>query len=140
MVPKIGIHVRVDLTNVSEDKRVRLMLRKLGAAEYEKLTNLSLPKKRAELPFNDVVAIWSPIFGEQTSFFCIRYRCLTMTKRDDEDRVSYLSRINREYERSKFHKMSDDQYKFLNYVCGPQGTIDADVRTRILSRIEQSLR
>lgn len=80
---------RFDLAGVSEDKSVRLMLRKLGAAEHEKFTNFILPKKSTDLAFDAAVAILSQIFGEQSSLFNIRYRCLAMTKRDDEDWVSY---------------------------------------------------
>ncbi|CAH8529728.1 unnamed protein product [Dicrocoelium dendriticum] len=129
---------RVDLAGASEDKRVRLMLRKLGAAEHEKFMNFILPKKSTDLTFDEAVATLSQIFGEQSSLFNIRYKCLTMTKRDDEDWVTYSSRVNRECERSLFHKMTADQYKCLIYVCGLQATKDADARTRVLSRIEQN--
>lgn len=129
--------IRIDLADVPEDKKIRLMLRKLGAAEHEKSTNFILPKKSTDLFVDEAVAVLSQIFGGQTSLFNIRYKCLTMTKKDHEDWVSYSSRVNRERERSMWHKMTGNQYKCLIYVCGLQAAKDAEIRTRILSRMEQ---
>ncbi|CAH8637620.1 unnamed protein product [Dicrocoelium dendriticum] len=129
---------RVDFANFTAEKKIRLMLRKLGAAEQEKFTNFILPKKSTDLSFDEVVAILSQIFGEQTSLFNIRYKCLTITKKEDEDWVDYSSRVNRECERSQLHKMTSDQIKCLIYVCGLQASKVADIRTRILNKIEQN--
>ncbi|CAH8566258.1 unnamed protein product [Dicrocoelium dendriticum] len=135
---KYGDMFRVDFANLPAEKKIRLMLRKLGAAEHEKFTNFILPKKSTDLSFDEVVAALSQIFGEQTSLFNIRYKCLTITKKEDEDWVDYSSRVNRECERSQLHKMTSDQFKCLIYVCGLQASKDADIRTRILNRIRMS--
>ncbi|KER23306.1 hypothetical protein T265_08791 [Opisthorchis viverrini] len=117
--------------------KVRMLLRKLGTAEHDRFTNFILPKHPRDLGFADAVKILAQIFGEQSSLFNIRYQCLKITKRDTEDFITYAGVVNRECERFQLSSMTEDQFKCLIFVAGLQSPHDADIRTRLLNRIEQ---
>ncbi|KER24112.1 hypothetical protein T265_08154 [Opisthorchis viverrini] len=128
---------QTDFAQFDDAWKVQLLLRKLGTAEHDRFTNFILPKLPRDLGFADAVKILAQIFGEQSSLFNIRYQCLKITKRDTEDFITYAGVVNRECERFQLSSMTEDQFKCLIFVAGLQSPHDADIRTRLLNRIEQ---
>lgn len=51
--------------------------------------------------------------------------------------MTYASIVDRVCEEFGLQEMSSYQFKYLIFVCGLQSEVDADIRTRILARIEQ---
>ncbi|CAH8545975.1 unnamed protein product [Schistosoma haematobium] len=105
--------------------------------EHERYSNFIFPMNPRDLSFDATIEILSQIFAEQSSLFNIRYQCLKMTKAGDDDWVKHAGLVNRECERFKLSAMTEDQFKCLVFVCSLQSPEDADIRTRILSKIEQ---
>ena len=58
--------------------------------------------------------------------------CLTITKKDDEDLVNYVSPINSDFEKSDLMSISNDYFKCLLFVCGLKYTRYTDVLVRYL--------
>lgn len=127
----------IELQHVDDAQRVRFLLRKLGTAEHAKYVNFILPKNPRDLNFDETVSTLKQIFGEQTSLFNIRYQCLKLIKNTEDDWVTYAGVVNRECERFKLRQMTDDQFKCLIFACGLQSPHDAEIRTRLLNRMEQ---
>ncbi|BHF84066.1 hypothetical protein SprV_0902721600 [Sparganum proliferum] len=100
----------VDLAAQDDAWKVRLLLRKLGPAEHERYANFILPKNPREVTFKDTVRTLSQIFGEQSSLVNTRFQCLQLCKRDSDDFIT----------------------------CGLQSHKDADIRTRLLSKVQQN--
>ncbi|VDO91982.1 unnamed protein product [Schistosoma margrebowiei] len=90
-----------------------------------------------DFSFDTTIETLSQIFAEQSFLFNIRCKCLKMTKAGDDDWVKHAGLVNRECERFKLSAMTEDQFKYLVFVCSLQSPEDADIRTRILSKIEQ---
>ncbi|BHF57095.1 hypothetical protein SprV_0100003600 [Sparganum proliferum] len=86
----------VDLAAQDDAWKVRLLLRKLGPAEHERYANFILPKNPREVTFQDTVQTLPQIFGEQSSFFNIRFQCLQLCKRESDDFITYAGIVNRE--------------------------------------------
>ncbi|KER19644.1 hypothetical protein T265_11641 [Opisthorchis viverrini] len=128
---------RVELANQDDSWKVRLLLRKLGAVEHERYSNFVLPKNPREFSFDETVRTLTQIFGEQASLFSIRYNCLKLTKCDSHDFVTHAGIVNKECERFRLATMTPDQMKSLVFVCRLQSHSDADIRTRILHKLEQ---
>ncbi|CAH8515513.1 unnamed protein product [Schistosoma bovis] len=128
---------KVDLKKLDDAAKVRILLRKLGTVEHERYSNFILPKNPRDFSFDATIEILSQIFAEQSSLFNIRYQCLKMTKAGDDDWVKHAGLVNRECERFKLSAMTEDQFKCLVFFCSLQSPEDADIRTRILSKIEQ---
>lgn len=128
---------RVECSNLDDAAKVRLLLRRLGTREYNKYVNFILPQNPRDLSFNETVQILSKIFGEQSSLFNIRYQCFQVSKSPSDDYLTYAGKVNRECERFKINEITADQFKCLIFICGLNNPEDADIRTRILARIEQ---
>nr|VZI04460.1 unnamed protein product [Spirometra erinaceieuropaei] len=128
----------VDLAAQDDAWKVRLPLRKLGPAEYERYANFILPKNPREVAFKDMVQTLSQIFGEQSSLFNTRFQCLQLCKRDSDDFITYAGIVNRECGRFQLGSLTEDQLKCLIFICGLQSPKDADIRTRLLSKVQQN--
>nr|VZI38266.1 unnamed protein product [Spirometra erinaceieuropaei] len=128
----------VDLAAQDDAWKVRLLLRKLGPAEHERYANFILPKNPREVAFKDTVQTLSQIFGEQSSLFNTRFQCLQLCKRDSDDFITYAGIVNRECGRFQLGFLTEDQFKCLIFICGLQSPKDADIRTRLLSKVQQN--
>nr|VZI33584.1 unnamed protein product [Spirometra erinaceieuropaei] len=128
----------VDLAAQDDAWKVRLLLRKLGPAEHERYANFILPKNPQEVAFKDTVQTLSQIFGEQSSLFNTRFQCLQLCKRDSDDFITYAGIVNRECGRFQLGSLTEDQFKCLIFICGLHSPKDADIRTRLLSKVQQN--
>ncbi|CAH8856144.1 unnamed protein product [Trichobilharzia szidati] len=128
---------RIECHMFDDAAKVRLLLRKLGTVEHNRYVNFILPKNPRELSFDETVTVLSQIFGEQSSMFNIRYQCFQLTKMPSDDYVTYAGKVNKECERFKPHEMTSDQFKCLIFICGLKNPEDTDIRTRLLSLVEQ---
>lgn len=127
----------IELAKLEDAQKVRLLLRKLGSTEHDRYINFILPKHPRDCTFKDTVETLSHIFGEPTSLFNTRYQCLKLVKDPNSDWVTYAGNVNQYCERFKLRTMTEDQFKCLIFACGLQSGEDADIRTRIISRLEQ---
>ncbi|MBM6549379.1 hypothetical protein, partial [Streptococcus dysgalactiae] len=118
--------------------QVRMLLRKLGSVEHDRFISYILPKTPSDYNFNQIVDMLKDIFGEQSSLFNIRFHCMNLTKSESDDFITYAGIANRECERFKLGSITSDQFKCLIFVCGLRSCLHADIRTRILSKIEQN--
>ncbi|CAH8598040.1 unnamed protein product [Schistosoma haematobium] len=128
---------RVECSHLDDAANVRLLLRRLGTQEYNKYVNFILPQNPRDVSFKDTVQMLSDIFDEQSSLFNTRYKCFQITKSPEDDYLTYAGKVNRECERFKINEITADQFKCLIFICGLKNEEDADVRTRMLARIEQ---
>ncbi|BHF86025.1 hypothetical protein SprV_ctg2002920300, partial [Sparganum proliferum] len=128
----------VDLAAQDDAWKVRLLLRKLGLAEHERYANFILPKNPPEVTFKDTVQTLSQIFGDQSSLFNTQFQCLQLCKRDSDDFITYAGIVSRECGRFQLGSLTEDQFKCLIFVCGLQSSTDADIRTRLLSKVHQN--
>lgn len=126
----------VDGSELSEAARVRLLMQKLGPVEHTQYCNYVLPKHPRDFKLTDTVANLSAIFGERTSLFNIRYNCLKLHRLPEEDIVTYAGRVNKECERFQIQKLTPDQFKSLVFVGGLTSTADAEMRTRLLAKLD----
>ncbi|XP_065086307.1 uncharacterized protein LOC135708238 [Ochlerotatus camptorhynchus] len=89
------------------------------------------------LSFEETVSKLTSLFGAPESVISRRYRCLQISKQPGEDYVTYACRINKSCVEFELTKLSEEQFKCLVFVCGLKSERDAEVRTRLLTRIEE---
>ena len=121
----------------SDEEKITLLLQKLGTEENTKFTNLILPKKPEDISFSETVKILCLIFGERDSLFYTRYKYLNTQKEEIDDIVSYAGKINAQRELFKSKDLSVDMFKCYIFVQGLTALRDKDLRSRILSIMEQ---
>ncbi|XP_055622692.1 uncharacterized protein K02A2.6-like [Toxorhynchites rutilus septentrionalis] len=127
---------KVDGKNLDDLAKVRLLLRKMGTKFHERYVNSILPKHPRDFGLDDTVKKLKKLFGRQTSLFNDRYRCLQYVKNEADDFSSYAASVNKHCEAFQLTKLTDDQFKALRFVCGLQSPRDADIRTRLIGKLE----
>ncbi|XP_052888229.1 uncharacterized protein K02A2.6-like [Anopheles moucheti] len=125
-----------DAKQLDEAARVRLLLRKLGIVEHERYVSHILPSKPNDFDFAATVDKLKKLFGSPSSEMERRYKCLNLVKTKLEDFVAYSCRVNKAVVESELGGLSEEELKCLLFVCGLKEECYADVRTRLLSRLE----
>ena len=126
----------VDGKELDAASRVRLLLRKLDSISHNRYINLILPKKARDFSFDDTVKELTAIFGTKTSLFATRYNCMKLEKDPNNDFLSYAGLVNKSVENFKLSTISIDQFKCLMFVCRLKQSRDAEIRTKLLTKIE----
>ncbi|CAH8567690.1 unnamed protein product [Schistosoma mattheei] len=128
---------KFDFANQDDAWKVRLLLRKLGPSELDRYCNLILPLNPRDRSFSDTIQSLSQQFGDNSSLFNARYRCLKLTMNEDADFLTHVGIVNRECERFRLKSLTEDQFKALILICSLQSQKFNDIRTRLLSRLDQ---
>ena len=79
----------IDSSNWSDQKKVRLLLSKLGAAEHNKFVDYILPQKTSDLTFTETIKLSTELFSPKTLLFYKRWKCLNLRKKDDKDYLTF---------------------------------------------------
>lgn len=128
---------RIEFCNQDDAWKTRLLMRKLGSHEHARYADHILPKLPRELSFEETVSQLSEIFGESSSLFSIRYQCLNLVKREADEYGVLADIVNRECEKFKLRSLTEDQFKCLIFIKALQSPQDAEIRTRLLTRLDQ---
>lgn len=127
-----------DVARLDDEAKVRLLLRKIGIAEHERYISYILPQKPINCTFAQTVEKLKSLFGAKESVISRRFKCLQISKTPTEDHVAYACRVNKACVEFDLGRLSQDEFKCLIYVCGLNSEGDAEIRTRLLSRIEEN--
>uniref|UniRef100_A0A182Y229 DUF7083 domain-containing protein n=1 Tax=Anopheles stephensi TaxID=30069 RepID=A0A182Y229_ANOST len=127
-----------DASKLEDDAKVRLLLRRLGQAEHERYTSYVLPRKPKDFSFAETVSTLKGLFGSRESGVSKRFKCLQLQKNGLEDYVMFGCRVNKSVVEAELAKLSEEQLKCFLFVCGLKDDKDADIRLRLLSRIEDN--
>lgn len=125
-----------DGVNLDDSAKVRLLLRSLSVNVHDKYVNFLLPKHYREFSFADTVSKLKQLFGMRTTLFSKRYQCFQITKKAEEDYVTYAATVNKRCEDFELNRITADQFKSLIFICGLRSPKEADIRTRLLSKLE----
>ncbi|XP_055604188.1 uncharacterized protein K02A2.6-like [Uranotaenia lowii] len=125
-----------DAARLDDPAKVRLLMRKLGAAEHERYVSFILPRQPKDFTFTETLDKLKVIFGSTESVLNRRYRCLRLEKQPNEDYTSYACRINKSCVEFELQKLSEEEFKCLMFVCGLKAEKNSEVRTRLLCKIE----
>ncbi|XP_062539115.1 uncharacterized protein LOC134207407 [Armigeres subalbatus] len=127
-----------DAERLDDEAKVRLLLRKLGPSEHERYVSYILPKTPREVTFESTVVKLKGLFGTAESLISRRYRCLQVIKQPGEDYKMNACRLKRLCVEFELAKMDEEQFKCLLFVCGLRSEVDSEIRTRLLTRIEEN--
>lgn len=127
-----------DAARLNDEAKVRLLLRKLGPSEHDRYVSYILPKHPKDINFENTVSKLKSLFGTPESVISKRYRCLQVTKQPTEDYKAYACRLNKLCVEFELGKLTEDQFKCLMFVCGLKSEEDAEIRTRLLIRMEEN--
>ena len=84
----------------------------------------------------ETVKLLSELFSSKTSLFHKRWKCLNLTKRDSEDYLGFALVVNKNWDDFKLGELSADNFKCLIFAQGLVSAKDAEIRRRVLSKLE----
>ena len=120
-----------------DEKKVKLLLGKFGAAEHDKYVNFILPRQPDEVTSRETIQILTKIFGGQSSLFNTGWQCLNLTKKDCEDYTTFASTLNRYCERFQLNEIKPNMFKCLIFIRRLTTPSEKEVRTRLFTTLEQ---
>ncbi|CAH8454507.1 unnamed protein product [Schistosoma margrebowiei] len=127
---------KLDFAN-QDDWKVHLLLRKLGPSELDRYCNLILPLSPRDCSFLNTVQSLSQQLGDNSSLFTAHYQCLKLIMNEGDDFLTHVGIVKRECERFRLKSLTEDQFKALILICSLQSQKVRDIRTRLLSRLDQ---
>ena len=116
--------------------KVTLLWRKMINHVHERFRNYVLPVLPSDMSLTDTVATLGKLFGRVETEVSQRYKCLQLTKTENEDFREYASKVNLQCELFKLAEMQVDQFKCLIFVLGLKSMNDNDIRIRLLKIID----
>ena len=99
-------------------------------------TDAKKKKKTCELGFLETVKLLSELFSSKTSRFHKRWKCPNLTKRNSDDYLGFASVVNKNCDDFKLDELSADNFKCLIFAQGLVSAKDAEIRCRVLSKLE----
>ncbi|VDQ00496.1 unnamed protein product [Trichobilharzia regenti] len=124
------------LSQMKSMREEKLQQRNLKSIQKRKITR----EKPNERSFDETVHTLHHQFGDQRYLFNIRYHCMKLVLNENDDIHTHLGIVNLTCERFQFKSLSKGQFKALIFICGLQSPKFADIRIRLLNRLEQDLR
>lgn len=101
-----------------------------------KFVNYILPRKTSELTFIEAVELLMELFSSKTSLFHKRWKCLNLTRKEWEDYTTFASIVNKHCDDFRLAELSANNFKCLIFVQELVSTKDAEIRRRILNKLE----
>ena len=126
----------VDCEQWPSKKKVRLLLRKLGTTEHNRFVDFILPKKTTDLDFSEIIKLLSELFGPNTTLFHKRWKCLNTVKDNQQDFLTFAISVNKLCNDFKLVELTADDLKCLIFAQGLVSAEDAEVRRRVLTKLE----
>ena len=126
----------VDCEDWTNAKKVRLLLRKLGTIEYSKFVDYISTKKTSELEFSEAVKLLSELFSPNLQLFNKRWKCFNLSKRDDEDNLTFASIVNKHWDDFRLAELSAGDFKCFIFSQGLVSAKNSEIKRRVLSKFE----
>ncbi|XP_058840134.1 uncharacterized protein K02A2.6-like [Topomyia yanbarensis] len=124
---------------LDDASKVRLLLRKMSPQDHERYNSFILPKLAREYTFVETVEKLKALFEATVSTFRRRYNCLQTTKEDGEDYLAYSCKANKSCADFKLSELTEEQFKCLIYVCGLQSNKEAEIRMRLINKLNETV-
>ena len=90
-----------------------------------------------DLQFSKTVKLLSELFGPNTSLFHKRWKCLNIFKDDQQDYLTFAATVNKHCNDFKLADLTADDFKCLIFVQGLVSAEDAEIRCRVLTKLEK---
>ena len=108
--------------------------------EHEKYANYIQLKNPRDILFQETIFLLTKTFGKRSLLFNTCWQCLNLTKKNTDNYTIFASVVNRECKKFKLSELTPDMFKCLMYIQGLTAPKDVEIRSRLLSNLEQDLK
>ena len=120
----------VDCKEWSNEKKVRLLLRKLGSTQCSRFVDFILLKKQWIWSSQKQLNYYLNYLG-QTSLFYKGWKCLNIVKEDQQDYLTFAATVNKQCKDFKLADLTADDFKYLIFAQGLVSAEDAEIRRHV---------
>ena len=124
------------MSTMAQWKKVHLLLRKLGTTEHNRFVDFILHKKDTDLDFSEIIKLLSEVFRPNTTLLRKRWKCLNTVKDNQQDSLTFAASVNKLCNDFKLVELTADDFKCLIFSQGQVSAEDAEVRRRVLTKLE----
>ena len=125
------------MSNLTDETRIRLLLRKFGPHEHSQYLRYVLPKDPTEYTYKENLEKLKTYFGRTSSLFNDRFKCLTMSIQEYEEIDHYIGQINEAVSRFAFGSLNEEQFRCLIFILGLRPSKYAEIRPRLLMLLDK---
>ena len=125
------------MSNLTDETRIRLLLRKFGPQEHSQYLRYVLPKDPTEYTYVHTLEKPKTYFGRSSSLFNDRFKCLTMSIQEYEEIDHYIGQINEAVSRFAFGSLNEEQFRCLIFILGLRPSKYAEIRPRLLMLLDK---
>ena len=93
-------------------------------------------KKTMDLEFSETVKLLSELFRPNTSLFHKRWKCLNIFKDGQQDYLTFATIVSKHCNDFKLADLTADDFKCLIFTPSLVSTEDAEIRRRVLIKLE----
>ena len=86
--------------------------------------------------FSETVKLLSELFGPNTSLLHKRWKCLNIFKYDQQDYLTFAVTVNKHCNDFKLADLTADEFKCLSFVQGLVSAEDVEIRSHVLTKLE----
>merc|ERR1711867_352444 len=76
------------------------------------------------------------LYCPKTSLFHKRWKCMNLTRNEEDDFITYASIVNKHCDDFKLAELSADNFKSLVFTQGLISAKDVEIRRRVLNKLE----
>ena len=121
---------------LTEEQKIRLVLSRLSAKNYNQYTEGLLPQLFSDFTFAATITNLSNRFGDTKSIFVRRYETFKITCGNNQDIITHADTVNSMFERSELSKATPEENKCLIYLASLPDT-RTDVKQKALKLLEE---
>lgn len=88
------------------------------------------------MEFSETVKLPIELFGANMSLWHKRWLCMNVSKSDDQDYLTYASIVNRHCDNFRLAEITVEEFKCLIFAQGLVSSKSAEIRRRVLSKLE----
>ena len=124
----------VDCEQWPSEKKLRLLLRKLGKPEHNRFVDFILPEKITDLDFSETIKLLSELFGPNTTLFHKRWKSLNTVKDNQQDFLTFAASVNKLCNDFKLAELTANDFKcliFAQVLIAAEDAEEAWKQTRI---------
>ncbi|XP_050091898.1 uncharacterized protein LOC126575312 [Anopheles aquasalis] len=136
---KYDLIFKKDTTSLNDRAKVQLLLTRLGESEHQTFVKSIEPKQVADLTFCEMIGKHMSLFAKTKSRTTRRLQFLQIQQKENEDSFSYSQRIDKAACAAEMDAIDEETMKCLAFISGLQSANQADLRKRLIEKMDKSI-
>ncbi|VUZ48686.1 unnamed protein product [Hymenolepis diminuta] len=118
--------------------RINMLLLKFCKNDHDLYLAYLLPLSPKDFTFEETFEECGKVFGDNTSLFNRRFKCLNLAIGEGEDTHEYAAAVNRMCNASPYGSLKQGQFRCLVFIQGLRSSCYEEIRLKLLSLLDKN--